>query len=178
MQKKVVFRIYEKEAEKGQKKYKKSKDAFGEVREISMNACLGGKESMGQESNEVTFLESNFGYKAKRMRNKKSLKGSSSMVAEGTWAYLAWMLAPWKMWTSTILLRIGLEIHVKNIGTGWAISMARIGTSLLLNKLKFLLIDISHTCLMQRSPIVAMPSWSAIAAVLFLSSGNGFLITN
>ncbi|MBA0879398.1 hypothetical protein Goshw_030120 [Gossypium schwendimanii] len=157
MQKKVVFRIYEKEAEKGQKKYKKSKEAFGEVREISMDACLGGKESMGQESNE---------------------KAHGQMLITCWILYLAWMLAPWKMWTSTILLRIGLEIHVKNIGTGWAITVARIGTSLLLNKLKFLLIDISHTCLMQRSPIVAMPSWSAIAAVLFLSSGNGFLITN
>lgn len=72
---KSEFCTDEKEAEKGQKKYKKSKDAFGEVREISMDACLGGKESMGQESNEVTFLENNFGYKAKRMRNKKSLKG-------------------------------------------------------------------------------------------------------
>ncbi|MBA0825316.1 hypothetical protein Goarm_021915 [Gossypium armourianum] len=106
-----------------------------------MDACLGGKESMGQESNE---------------------KAHGQMLITCWILYLAWMLAPWKMWTSTILLRIGLEIHVKNIGTGWAITMARIGTSLLLNKLKFLLIDISHTCLMQRSPIVAMPSWSAV----------------
>ncbi|PPR93910.1 hypothetical protein GOBAR_AA26769 [Gossypium barbadense] len=87
-----------------------------------MDACLGGKESMGQESNEVTFLENNF---------------------EGTWADADNML--------------------DSLSSLDAFSMEDVDW---------------HNLIENRSPIVAMPSWSAIAAVLFLSTGNGFLITN
>ncbi|XVF05716.1 hypothetical protein REPUB_Repub05bG0196500 [Reevesia pubescens] len=69
---KSEFDTDEEESQKVQKKHKKSKDVVAEVKEISRETCLGGKEKMEQESSEARYLENNVDCQAKRVRKHKS----------------------------------------------------------------------------------------------------------
>ncbi|XP_022730307.1 RNA polymerase I termination factor [Durio zibethinus] len=68
---KSEFDTDENESRKAQKKHKKGKDAVGEIKKISMETCLSGKENTEQESSEAMYLENNFDSEAKRVRKDK-----------------------------------------------------------------------------------------------------------
>ncbi|XVE81870.1 hypothetical protein DITRI_Ditri15bG0100800 [Diplodiscus trichospermus] len=68
---KSEFFTDEKKSQKAQKKYKRSKDVVDEVKKISVENCLGGKENTGHESSEAMYLENNFHCKVKRVGKDK-----------------------------------------------------------------------------------------------------------
>ncbi|XVE79798.1 hypothetical protein DITRI_Ditri14bG0084700 [Diplodiscus trichospermus] len=68
---KSEFVTYEKEYQKARKKHKKSKNVVDEVKEISMENCLGGKENTCHDSSEAMWSENNFDCEAKKVRKDK-----------------------------------------------------------------------------------------------------------